>query len=104
MNPTQIVRGTLKPDGTLDLAERLHLVPGAVRITVESMVEPTLPRLGLISVMGQIRADQAARGYRGRSLQEMRSDEANKHAEEQAYEERWRNIHAQSEASPRGDR
>jgi hypothetical protein len=97
MNPTQIIQGVLNPDGGLELSEKLTLPPGPVRLTVESIAKPAAPRPDLIEVLDQIRKDQAARGYRGRSLAEMQADEAAKAAEDDEYEERWRQIWAQTE-------
>lgn len=41
MNTTQVVvEGTLKPDGSLKVAEKLGLPPGRVRLTIEVLGEP----------------------------------------------------------------
>jgi hypothetical protein len=38
-----IVEGTLKPDGTLELDQKPKLSPGRVRVTVETVAEPSRP-------------------------------------------------------------
>lgn len=97
MNDTQVIQGTLNPDGTLELKDRLSLPPGRVRVTVESLAAAAPPPSDdLIKVMDAIRRDQAARGYAGRSVEEMEADEAARLAEDDEYEARWRAIHAQT--------
>ena len=44
MNPaTMIVEGVVKPDGTLEVPQKLDLPAGRVEVTVRSMTEPTRP-------------------------------------------------------------
>ena len=40
---TLIVEGVVKPDGTLEVPEKLDLPAGRVQVTVRSMTEPTRP-------------------------------------------------------------
>ena len=75
MNPTQVVvEGTLRPDGTLEVSERLHLQPGRVRVTVETIPE-SLSAPGTIGeVLDQIHQGQARRGFVGRTRDEIDAD------------------------------
>ena len=100
MNATQVVEGNLKLDGTLELKGKLSLPPGQVRITVESLAAPAPPSGDLIGVMDRIREAQTARGYGGRSLEEMRADETARSAEDDEYEARWQAIHARTTTPP----
>lgn len=95
MNLSQVVDGVVKPDGTLELVEHLRVPAGRVRVTVESLPESDRP--GLLEVMEQIRQNQAARGYTGRTREEMQADEAANRAEEEEYEARWRSIWSETE-------
>jgi predicted DNA-binding antitoxin AbrB/MazE fold protein len=85
--------GVFRPLEKVDLPEKCEVEFEPRRV----QGQPESPRPGLIEVMAQIRADQAARGYHGRSEEEMRADEAEKEAAEAAYEERWQRIHGQTE-------
>jgi hypothetical protein len=100
-----VVMGTLKSDGTLELDERPPLAPGRVQVAILPTRTPAAGQTGrtVLDVLDDIHAAQAARGYRGRSLGEMEADEAERRAEEDEYEERWRTIWNQSTlAPPRG--
>jgi hypothetical protein len=44
MSATQVIEGTLRPDGTLEVTDKLALPPGRVRVTVETVPAP--PQLG----------------------------------------------------------
>ena len=73
-----IVMGTLKADGTLELDESPTLAPGRVRVAIVPARSPAAeqPRRTILDVLDGIQAAQAARGYRGRSIEEMQTDEA----------------------------
>ena len=81
MSAQVIVQGTLKPDGTLELDQRPTLVPGRVRVTVESMTEPARPDR-FWAMMEQIWADLKASGDVPRRVEEVE-------AERQAFREEW---------------
>jgi hypothetical protein len=99
---TAVVQGTLKDDGTLELDEKPSLAPGRVQVTILSMPTPavTPPHRTILDVLDEIHAAQVARGYRGRSIEEMEADEAARRAEEGEYEERWRTIWRQTTSTP----
>jgi hypothetical protein len=91
---TAVVQGTLKDDGTLELDERPPLTPGRVQVTILQIPDPAVaqPRRTILDVLDDVHAAQEARGYRGRSIEEMEADETEQRAEEEEYEERWRTI------------
>ena len=71
----EVIQGTLKPDGTLELDDKPKLPPCRVQVTVQpAPVSSTGPR-GLVEVMDEIRQGQIARGYHGRTVQEMQAEE-----------------------------
>ena len=92
---TIIVEATLQPDGmTLQLATKLALPPGRVTLTVQ----PTGPRLGptMLDVLDRIHHDQQQRGRRPMTEEEMAAEIVGMQAEEDEYEERWRQIWSQT--------
>src|SRR4051812_30104854 len=66
-----VVQGTLKPDGTLELAEKPNLPPGPVQVTLQVVPEPKPSGPGWWDVLQQIKQDQAARGYKGSTKEEI---------------------------------
>ena len=61
-----VLRGTLRPDGTLELAEPVGLPPGPVEVTVKpapAAAPARAPAGDWWQVLQQIRADREARGY-----------------------------------------
>ncbi len=99
---TVIVTGNLKADGTLELDERPPLAPGRVRVVIVPTPTPSGggPRRTILDVLDEIHAAQAARGYHGRSIEEMEADLAQQRAEDEEYEERWRTLGSQTTPSP----
>ena len=97
-----VVHGTLRDDGTLELDEKPPLAPGRVQETILPMPAPAVaqPRRTILDVLDEIHAAQQARGFYGRSFKEMEADEAQRRAEEDAYEERWRTIWRQTSSTP----
>jgi hypothetical protein len=85
-----VLRGILRADGTLELAEKPPLPAGPVEV----VLRPAAPTL--LEAMAQIRQNQQARGYTGRTLEELHADEDARRAEEEEEEERWRQVHAQT--------
>jgi hypothetical protein len=96
-----MVSGTLKPDGTLELDQKPNLRPGPVRVTLEMIPQPGEERPDIVEVLDRIRKDQEARGYKGMTEEEMEAEIAAMRAEDEEYEERWRQIWAQTQPSPR---
>lgn len=92
---TITVEATLQPDGvTLHLEKKLALPPGRVTLTVQ----PTGPRSGptMLEVLDRIHQDQQQRGRRPMSEEQMAAEMARMRAEDDAYEEQWREIWSQT--------
>ena len=68
-----VIDGTIQPDGTLVLDEKLALPPGRVRVIVEAV--PELPQGDPFwDTMKSIWAGQKARGYVPRSVEEVEAE------------------------------
>ena len=96
------VLGTLKPDGALELDEKLNLPAGRVRVTVESLPEPTAAQDPLMAGLEAIWAGQKARGHVPRSEEEV---EAERRTLRDEFEERVlksRRIHHEMEQTRSG--
>jgi hypothetical protein len=68
-----VVQGTLKPDGTLELDEKINLPPGRVQVLVLQPV-PTDPKDPFWERMEAIWAAQKASGYVPRSAEEIEAE------------------------------
>ncbi len=86
-----VIEGTLKPDGTLELDQKPSLSPGRVQVTIKPLVLSSTGR-GLVEVMDEIRQSQRARGYQGRTLQEMQAEEKARQEEDEEYERRCEQL------------
>jgi hypothetical protein len=91
------VEGTLKPDGTLELDEKPSLPPGRVTVIVQQA--PARPRRQrtLADVIDEIQRDQQARGYHGRSAEEI---EAGLREGEEEYERKMQALRSQTTPTP----
>ena len=87
-----IIEGTLKPDGTLELDQKPSLSPGRVQVIVQPLSKPAPPIRGLVEVMDDIRANQRARGYLGRSPNAARAEEAACQEEDAEYDKRCETL------------
>lgn len=87
-----VIEGTLKPDGTLELDQKPSLLPGRVQVTVKPLAPSPGGRRGLVEVMDEIRQSQRARGYQGRSQQEMQAEEKAHQEENEDYERRCEQL------------
>ena len=89
MNSTPVVvQGLVRPDGTLELKDKLSLSPGPVQVTIMPFQES--PRDDLFWQMMQgIWADQKARGHVPRSAAEVEGERKKLRAE---WEERMQEI------------
>ncbi len=93
MSPSEVViDGTLKPDGTLELDQKPALSPGRVTVTVKPLVPPPAGRRSLVEVMDEVRQAQRARGYQGRTLQDMQAEEKTRQEEGEEYERRCEQL------------
>jgi len=82
-----VLRGILRPDGTVELTEKPALAAGPVEV----ILRPIKP--SLIETLEQIDREQQARGFKGRSGAEIDADLEAIRADD---DERWRAIHAQT--------
>ena len=64
-----VVHGQIRPDGTLQVEEKVNLPPGPVTVTVQAMATPTGKRT--LQVLQEIWAEREARGMVGRSAKEV---------------------------------
>jgi hypothetical protein len=92
-----IVEGTLKPDGTLELDEKPNLSPGRVKVILQPATASTAPTRGLADVIDEIRQGQQARGFQGRSPQDI---EAGLREGEDEYERRTQALPSQTRPGP----
>jgi hypothetical protein len=95
---TIIVQGTLKPDGTLELDEKPALTPGRVQVTLQPAGAGSPLIRGLADTIEEIRQYQQARGYSGRTPEEMADDAALRRTDEEAYEQRMQEIWSQTQS------
>lgn len=81
MNLEETIDATLDASGQLVLAQQPHLPPGPVQVTIR-VVPASRPTRGLTDVIREIAAEQRARGFPGRSAEEMRAEEDARSAED----------------------
>ncbi len=68
-----VIRGTLKPDGTLELDHKPNLPPGRVQVIVQAL--PDLPAGDPFwDMMKSIWAEQKARGHVSRSVEDVEAE------------------------------
>jgi hypothetical protein len=77
----ETIEATLDSNGQLRLAQQPRLPPGPVQVTIRS-VAPTGPQRGLADVIRDIAAEQRARGFPGRSAEELRAEDEVRLAED----------------------
>ena len=87
----------LKPDGTLELDQKPALSPGRVRVVLQPVQAVPPSRRGLADVIDEIRRGQQARGFQGRSAQEI---EAGLREGEDEYEQRMQAHQPQHTPGP----
>lgn len=92
-----MVEGTLKPDGTLELDQKPSLSPGRVQVIVKPLTALPSGRRGLVDVMDEIRQCQQARGFQGRSAQDI---EAGLREGEDEHEQRMQTLQSQTRSGP----
>jgi hypothetical protein len=66
-----VLRGTLKPDGTLELAGPVGLPPGPVEVRVTPAPAERPAGESVWEVLDRIHAEQRARGFVGRTREEI---------------------------------
>ena len=92
-----VVDGTLKPDGTLELDQKPNLSPGRVKVVLQPAQVGTPPQRGLAEVIDEINHSQQARGFQGRSSEEI---EGGLREGESEYEQRMHLLRSQTKSGP----
>jgi hypothetical protein len=92
-----VVTGTLKPDGTLELDRKPGLSPGPVIVTLQAVPVSTAGQGGLTDLIDEIYQAQQARGFQGRSAEEI---ENGLREGEDAYENKMQALRLQTGQVP----
>jgi hypothetical protein len=99
--PTITVEATLQPDGvTLRLDKQLALPPGRVTVTVQPTETESRAGPTMLEVLDRIHQNQQRRGRRPMTEEEMAAEVAQLRAEDEEYEQRWREIWSQAGTKP----
>jgi hypothetical protein len=69
-----VLEGTLKPDGTLELDQKPTLRPGRVRVVLSPVESPPAVKEDTWTVLQRIWKEQQARGFKGRTKEEIDAD------------------------------
>jgi hypothetical protein len=69
----ETIDATLGPNGQLQLTHQPRLAPGPVRVTIRAAA--ARPPRGLADVIREIAAEQRARGFPGRSPEDLRAED-----------------------------
>lgn len=97
MSTQQVVlHGQIRPDGTLQVEEKVNLPPGPVSVTVQTAPSATGKRT--LQVLEEIWAERDSRGMVGRSKEEI---DAEINAMRDEDEKRMREIEAISQQASR---
>ena len=96
----ETIDAMLDSNGQLRLTHPPQLPPGPVRVTIR-VAGVVGPRRGLADVVREIRADQVARGFHGRSAADLRAEDDARLAEDA---ERDRELDAARCGAARGGR
>jgi hypothetical protein len=70
----ETIDATLDTNGQLQLAHQPQLPPGPVQVTIR-VASIVRPKRGLADVIREIAAEQRARGFPGRSAEEIQAEE-----------------------------
>jgi hypothetical protein len=92
-----VIEGTINADGTLQLDQKPSLSPGRVIVTLHQPQAGTPQKRGLAEVIDEIRQSQCARGFQGRSQEEI---EAGLREGEDEYEKRAQALPSQPASGP----
>jgi len=92
-----IIEGTLNPDGTLQLDQKPNLSPGRVKIILQPTQVGTAHQRGLADVIDEIRQSQQARGFLGRTGEEI---DAGRREGESDYEKSMQVLRSQTTSVP----
>jgi hypothetical protein len=76
----ETIEATLDSNGQLQLTQKPRLPPGPVRVTIRAA--EVAPTRGLADVIREIAAEQRARGFPGRSAEDLRAEDDARLAED----------------------
>jgi hypothetical protein len=93
---TEVIEGTLKPDGTLELDEKPSLGPGRVKVALQPAQACTRGP-GLADVLDEIHQGQRLRSFQGRSADEIQTG---LREGEDDYEEKVQALRSQTKPLP----
>lgn len=95
-----IVDGTLYPDGKVQLDAVPNVAPGRVTVFLQPQTPNQPVKRGLADVIDEIRQGQQARGFPGRTAEQI--NEALREGED-AYEHRMASLRPSADSGPVGD-
>jgi hypothetical protein len=88
-----IIEGTLQPDGTLQLDQKPNVAPGRVKVILQPAQVSAARQGGLVDTIDEIHRGQQARGFSGRSAEEI---DAGRRQGEAEYEEKIQLLRSQT--------
>jgi Skp family chaperone for outer membrane proteins len=101
MSSQVVVHGRLRPDGTLELDERVNLPPGEVQVTIQPVAEE-MGKENFAAFLQQVRAEQETYGFVPRTreqidaeLQAMRDEAEEEMRALETIQERARRSHGE---------
>jgi len=97
MTNSDLILGTLKPDGTLELDHNPKVAPGRVQVTVQPLPAQAPFGMGLAEVIHRIRLSRAARGTVGPSQANDQQEEQLRQEEDKHYDQRIETIWSQTQ-------
>ena len=73
--------GTVRPDGTLELDQKVTVLPGRVKVRVESVEQPLQPAENLVEFVRRSRRELEAAGHKFRTKEEIDAELAEMRSE-----------------------
>ena len=89
------VKGSVKPDGTLELDERLQLPAGRVRVTVQPVAETAPPAENWFEYLMRVRAEREAAGVHFRTAEEIEAEREDFRSGDERIEELFKEAERQ---------
>jgi hypothetical protein len=74
MAEMQILLGTVRSDGALELDDKVQLAPGRVQVTLQPVAQPVPPREDTWTVLERIWKENEAMGRKPRTREEIDAD------------------------------
>jgi hypothetical protein len=87
---TNEVLGVVRPDGSLELSDKLTVPPGRVRVLVESLEPISPPTEGLIEFVDRTRRELEAAGHRFMNEEEVAAWIEDQRSDDDRIEEAYR--------------